>query len=148
MPRKCAPYVRMMEKVAIQPNGCWVFTGAKRKGYGTIRAFGRANIPVHRLSYVLHVGDIPDGLCVLHKCDVPPCVNPLHLFLGSHADNTLDRDAKGRRNPTHRLSDRVRSEIIKRRGQGFPSRVLMLRYGLERSTVNKIFKASLGSGEG
>ena len=84
-----------MEKTA----ACWFWTGATVKdGYGTIRVGGRQAIArgAHRVSWELHNGPIPSGQLVLHTCDTPACVNPNHLFLGTHQDNADDKIAKGR----------------------------------------------------
>lgn len=78
---------------------CWLWTDKPDPdGYGQLRVTGR-NIRAHRLSYTLAYGPIPDGLDVCHHCDVPLCVRPDHLFIGTHADNVRDMDQKGRRNP-------------------------------------------------
>lgn len=78
--------------------GCWMWNGTGNI-YGKIRGKGgrySSFVSAHRMSYELHNGAIPDGLCVLHKCDTPRCVNPDHLFLGTHQDNTDDMMKKGR----------------------------------------------------
>lgn len=77
---------------AEKADGCWLWSGSTQTfGYG--KYDGRL---VHRVVWELTNGQIPDGLCVLHKCDNPPCVNPDHLFLGTKKDNTADMTAKGR----------------------------------------------------
>lgn len=72
--------------------GCWIWLGAGVR-YGLVRG-DRA----HRLSWKAFKGPIPENMHVLHKCDTPLCVNPDHLFLGTHQDNMLDKERKGRGN--------------------------------------------------
>jgi hypothetical protein len=98
---------RFWAKVAVGP-GCWEWTAGTQYGYGRFVLGGRT-FKAHRLSYEISVGVIPDGLKVLHHCDNPPCVNPAHLFVGTHADNVRDREAKGRGNSVP-ASDAHRSQ--------------------------------------
>lgn len=102
MPGKRAPLeIRFFEKI-IKTETCWIWNAAKdSKGYGRIGMGGRKGKDVfaHRLSYQIHRGEIPVNMLVCHKCDIPACVNPEHLFLGTQTDNMRDCVIKGRLNP-------------------------------------------------
>jgi len=109
---------RFWSKVKKSP-GCWMWDGSPSKRYGYFRT-NRTRVAAHRFSWEIHNGEIPPGLCVLHRCDVAKCVRPDHLFLGSQLENIADRDRKGRtargeklghnrgdRNGTHTMPERV-----------------------------------------
>ena len=90
---------RFMAKI-IKTNTCWLWIGSRCKGgYGHFQVRKKPYI-AHRLSYTLFKGPIPEGHEVCHKCDNPSCVNPEHLFTGTHSDNIQDSDRKGRREMT------------------------------------------------
>ena len=93
---------RFHEKYERVPeSGCWIWTASRmaKGGYGKIVLHQGDQIATgaHRVSWILHNGPIPDGLWVLHQCDVPACVNPEHLFLGTAKDNNRDCAQKGRK---------------------------------------------------
>lgn len=77
---------------------CWLWTAGTSAGrYGNFTTpEHQKGMKAHRFSWALHYGPIPDGLLVLHKCDVGLCIRPDHLFLGTQADNVKDCEAKGR----------------------------------------------------
>ena len=77
-------------------NECWNWLASKKdRGYGRF-VIGAVQEAAHRVSWVIHYGQIPNDLCICHRCDNPSCVNPSHLFLGTHADNMLDMKLKDR----------------------------------------------------
>ena len=86
---------RFDEKWVEDENGCWLWTACGNGEYGGFQVNGHKKF-AHRVSYELYNKKIPIGDCVLHKCDNPLCVNPEHLFLGSHNDNVQDKCNKNR----------------------------------------------------
>lgn len=91
-------FARFNSKYEVSDNGCWLWTAASSGlalNYGKFWLNGKYD-KAHRASYILHKGDIPQGLWVLHKCDTPECVNPEHLFIGTRQDNVNDMISKGR----------------------------------------------------
>jgi hypothetical protein len=100
---------RFWEKV-FKTDTCWLWTGWLHKGYG-VMAINQDPVRAHRFSWELHYGPIPKGdeeICVLHKCDVPTCVRPEHLFLGTDKDNNADMIAKGRQSVGPEHGEKVR----------------------------------------
>lgn len=133
---------------------CWVWTGTKdAKGYG-FTWIGpdrktRQHIRTHRLSYRLHVGSIPDGLSVLHRCDNTSCVRPDHLFLGTQLDNMRDMCRKGRHNPGNRKSTnnpraKLTAAVIEQaramhaRGDSYPT--IAARFGVGPAAVGRVIR--------
>lgn len=88
---------RFWEKVDRRgPDECWPWIGAEHgRGYGGI-LINYKSVPAHRVAHALCKGVVPPGMFVLHRCDNPKCVNPAHLFLGTHQDNMDDMVSKGR----------------------------------------------------
>ena len=130
------------------PGGCWDWTASlDSREYGQIRIDGK-NKRAHRVSYELHNGPIPEGLCVCHKCDRRICVNPKCLFLGTVEDNNRDRDEKGRqvalRGSAHWYSklNETQVSLIKKffdRHSGYGSGAFLGRwFGVSRDTISHI----------
>jgi Autographiviridae endonuclease len=130
------------------PDECWPFLGALRKdGYGSICYQGRRGALAHRLAYELKHGPVPEGLCVLHHCDNPPCCNDAHLWIGTRGDNNADRDAKGRRQPPRgELHGRAKltavqvMEIRAKYAAGARQIPLATEYGVGKSLISLIVR--------
>lgn len=144
----------------VKTDSCWIWVGAKAKsGHGHMRAIGE-NL-AHRIAWVLFRGPIPTGMCVCHDCpggDNPACVNPDHLFLGTHDDNLKDAAKKGmmasgnrHKSRTHpdsvargeahysaKLTDDAVRQIRRRVSSGCLMRDVALHFGVTRSTVSMI----------
>lgn len=81
----------------VPESGCWLWTGATiGSGYGSFSMGKHNTFYAHRESYKAYVGSIPDGMYVMHKCDVRCCCNPDHLGIGTQLDNMRDAKRKGR----------------------------------------------------
>ena len=116
---------RFLSKIDKKENGCWIWTGAKDgSGYGQVRLrrLYFTLLTTHRVSYRHFKGEIPKGMFVCHSCDQRDCVNPNHLFLGTHQDNMNDMVNKGRskhldvigvKNPNSTLTEEDVHKIIK-----------------------------------
>lgn len=123
-------------------NDCWLWSGAiHRTGYGVIQASHCGpQLRAHRLSWQLHYGSIPDDLVVCHHCDIRACVRPDHLFLGTHAENSLDRALKGRgsrgaRHPRARLTAEQVQSIRLQFRKGFSIHQLAKHHNVTMSAI-------------
>lgn len=130
---------RFWEKVK-KGDGCWLWTSSRGpKGYGQLwneGTFWRA----HRVSWLLHYGEIPDGKWVLHHCDNPPCVRPDHLYLGTARENSADRERRQRHaHRAHRRLTWSQAEAIRdARKRGVPVKDLAEAYRVSEPTISQI----------
>lgn len=95
-PRNGTLLERLLYTSRVDPaTGCRIWTGDTCKGYGRFTFRTKFKL-AHRASYEVHKGPIPKGMLVCHACDTPACIEPEHLFLGTHKDNMRDMALKGR----------------------------------------------------
>lgn len=133
--------------IPVPETGCWLWTHGESNGYGSLRTRDRV-YGAHRASYEAHVGPIPEGLCVCHKCDTRLCVNPAHFFIGTRADNNTDAARKGIKRGLPRAPrprglkysrplDYLNEDIRKRVADGESISAVARAFRIQRKTVRK-----------
>ena len=146
--RKLKPMQERLFSKVTKTDRCWLWTGSVGPfGHGQI---GNGNfnpalnpkrlLTTHRVSYQLHYGTDPGHWCVLHRCDVPNCVRPSHLFLGSMQDNTDDMRMKGRMvvGEAHPRSKLTEADIVAIRSSTEPYSALGERFGVTSGCISQI----------
>jgi hypothetical protein len=143
---KCGPIVAHMT------TPCWIWMGSRgRSGHGQFHMGKPHTHPVlaHRVGWTLARGQIPEGMSVLHKCDVGACQNPDHLYLGTAKQNSADCTARGRRNTARgvesgncRLTELDVRAIRCRALAGSTHRFLATEYGVTHTTIGRIVRGA------
>jgi len=132
---------RLWKSYEPEPNSaCWLWNlSLNRDGYGLVNTL-RKTRQAHRVAYELAIGPIPRGMCVLHHCDVPPCINPSHLFLGTPAANMADRDRKNRQARYERQwRARLTQDAVRAiRSSSEPVAALAARYDIDSSAIQAV----------
>jgi len=141
MPRRPVPLETRFWNMVDKSNGdgCWEWLGAIHKvGYGAIGSGTRPSraLYAHRVSWELHNGAIPEGQLVCHTCDNRKCVNPDHMFLGTHKDNQRDMAIKGR--GVNILNPPDIPRIRKMLDDGFSTTVIGRKFGVTPGTISSI----------
>ncbi len=141
----------------VEPGGCWIWMGGLcHGGYGCMNIGSRTDgsrrtVNAHRVSWEVHYGPIPDGLFVLHRCDNKSCVNPSHLFLGTHSDNMADMVAKGRSlsGEKHNLAKLTDKDVAEIRSLGKTTihRKIAKRFGVSRTHVGALINGTYRAGK-
>jgi hypothetical protein len=141
---------RFWIRVKEVPSGCWEWQGASNQfGYGSVRVDGEI-IKTHRYAYMLTKGPIPDGMHICHACDNPKCVNPDHLWAGTHKENMADAARKGRmmskmpewmqgeNHPRAKLTNTQRELAVERRLAGEMYKTIAKDYGVSPVAIIKV----------
>lgn len=144
---------RFYAKILIpNENGCMIWNGSKDpRGYGGFVGLHKKMTSAHRYSYQLHIGIIPKGMFVCHKCDNPSCVNPEHLFLGTNSDNHQDmlkkgreKDNSGTKNGMSKLDESKVIEIKKLLSEGnLTHKEIGNRFNISRQVVSSLKKKGM-----
>jgi hypothetical protein len=128
---------RIMRRITVDDNECWIFQGRPASsGHGQMFCDGRTR-GTHVIMYVHHYGPVPEGLMVLHKCDVPLCCNPEHLEAGTRSKNATDAIRRGG-GKIAKLTKVDADEIRLRYWAGSRVSDIARNFGVSRSAINSI----------
>lgn len=122
---------------------CWEWNGGRyESGYGQVSAGDNRSRPAHRMAYLAWVGPMGEGRYACHRCDNPPCINPAHIFPGTHKENMEDCASKGRnvhgeRAPWHKLTVEDARNIRADYSTGmYSQKQLAAAYGVSQSSIS------------
>lgn len=136
---------RLAARTVQAVDGCLIWTGGSRSGYGLISFHGK-KLSTHQAAYLAEHGCIPQGQLVRHTCRQPLCVNPAHLVLGtdeSNAQDAIDHGTSAGLMPRKRLPERTRRAVISLAIDGFSRHEIHRLFQLPISTVKKIVRTTL-----
>lgn len=123
------------------PDACWLWTGSRNAlGYGWASDANHRGVGAHRLAWILTNGN-PGPLFVMHSCDNPPCVNPAHLSVGTHADNLRDSSRKGRMH--QKITDGQVIELRERAAAGESAAALGRAFRLSYTGAKRIIRGRM-----
>jgi hypothetical protein len=126
---------------AVSESGCWICTSHSKDAFGYPRKqINGKRQNIHRIFYEKYKGPIPQGLYVLHTCDTPACINPNHLFLGTHDDNMQDmvkkrRSTCGEKHPNVKLTE---AQVLEIRSMSGTQQEIADEYGISHQNVSRI----------
>jgi hypothetical protein len=135
-------------RITKDSSGCWLWThGRTTAGYGQLRVPGfRKNYLAHRIAYLIATKNWPGDKLVCHSCDRRNCVNPDHLFLGTHQDNANDMKTKGRSHVARGVfsshATLLSNEVTQIRESTLKQSTLASKYGVNQSTISRIKSGS------
>ena len=144
-PEKCCSLkCKILNGIDKKDNGCWLYKNSSSGIYSKLR-WHLKWYSTHRVSYECFIGEIPKGKVVCHKCDIPKCVNPDHLFLGTYAENMRDAFNKkrmpvGEKNHFTRFTDVQIEEIRLLKSQGFTYLRLKRIFNCSMTTIWSVLK--------
>jgi len=143
---------RIKANSIVSKNNCWVWSKSLSKtGYGDMCVYKEKSHAAHRWSYLVFNGEIPKGKLVCHSCDNRSCVNPEHLFLGTHKENCLDMhkkgrwcDRKGEKHPLSKFIDKDIKYIFKLNRSGLSQTQIGNKLGVNQSVISRILNNKSG----